>query len=116
MKTNKNIDIKEFKLNAYGKDHIITLHPDTYLHDGSLAVVMVLHDDGYPEPWDNLTTCLEDHPHLDGHAFVENGHYVDLIVENGIGEATDIMGYSGFNTYQLIRFNPDVFSGPSPCR
>ena len=45
-------------LNVWGKDHPITFELNRYLENNNLYVGMICHDDGYPEPWSDLTVNL----------------------------------------------------------
>ena len=102
---------KEYVLKEYGEEHKITLHKTSYAIDGSLAIKMICYDDGFPEPWDVLTTYIDGpvRPRFDC-AYVQTDKYLDFIVENGIGELTDIIAQSGFNTYRLVRFNLNMIT------
>ena len=102
---------REYILRAYGEEHKITLRKTSYAIDGSLAIQMVCNDDGEPEPWDVLTTYIDGpiKPRKDC-AYVQTDKYLDFIIENGIGEPTDILAQSGFNTYMLIKFNLDMLT------
>lgn len=91
-----------------GVKHTVTLHKDSYALDGTLAVVMKCWDDGYPEQFDVLTTNLDSPLASECRAFVQTDEYLDWIVENGIGEKTDIFETSGFNVYELIKFNTEM--------
>lgn len=100
---------KKFILKEYDGEHEITLHREAYAIDNSLAIQMICYDEGYPEPWDILTTYIDGpvKPSADC-AYVQTDKYLDFVVENGIGEPTDILAQSGFNTYMLVKFNLDM--------
>lgn len=103
------METKHFMLDAYGSQHDITLKCDAYCADNSLAITMTCYDEGWPEPWDVLTTNLGV-PVPENHAFVQSDKYVDWVVKNGIGEKTDIFERSGFNVYELIKFNLEAIA------
>ena len=42
-------------LNKWGSDHKISLGLATYAENGNLYVGLISHDEGYPEPWSDLT-------------------------------------------------------------
>jgi hypothetical protein len=96
--------------NAWGKNHLITFKLDKYAENGNLYVGMVAHDDGYPEPWSDLTVnlsvkCDEDCAFIDTN---DNGdRIVEWLITNKLATLTGRMRSSGFCTYPEVRFNMD---------
>lgn len=95
-------------LNAWGKEHPITFRLDHYADNNNLYVGMVTHEDGYAEPWSDLTVnldvkCAEDC------AFIDTNNNSDRIVEwlitNRLATLTGGMRSSGFCVYPEMKFN-----------
>lgn len=103
--------MKHLILNKWGKNHKMTFEIGQYANNGNLYVGLISHDDGYPEPWQNLTVnlgvkCKE------CYAFIDTNHngneIVDWLVNNGIGQPTGYMIPSGFCVYPEFKFDMDA--------
>ena len=103
--------MKTLMLHKYGKEHPITFNIDSYLQNGNLYVGMITHEDGYPEPWSDLTVntglpCLENCAFIDTN---NNGNeIIEWLVNNNLGHLTGCMTISGFCVYPEFEFNIDV--------
>lgn len=96
-------------LKQYGKDHPVTFVTSTYANNGNLRVDLVTYENGYPEPWSNLTVniskCEENCAFIDVN---NNGKAIlDWLFENGLGSRTGGMERSGFVVYPEFKFNMD---------
>ena len=58
--------MKTFDLEQYGLVHPIQLKVSVYHYGKNIAIQMITHENGYAEPWSNLTVnpdyILRDHP------------------------------------------------------
>lgn len=102
--------MKTLILNAWGTDHHISFHLANYADNNNLYVGMICHDDGYPEPWSDLTVNLDVtlEPNI---AFIDvnnNGwNIIDWLIKNNLGQPTKLEMISGFCTYPEFEFNMD---------
>lgn len=98
----------KLNLTKYGKTHPMTFELDRYADNGNLYVGLITHEEGYPEPWQNLTVnlgvkCEENCAFVDTN---NNGSdIVTWLTSNGIGELTGNYNTSGFCTYPELQFN-----------
>lgn len=92
-----------------GKDIEVTIKTGRYGND-RLAVMLVCYEDGYPEPYGNLTVNLPEESVPEGYAFIDTNNIPNaeqFIKEYSLGKPTGWYGHSGFCTYPLYRFNED---------
>lgn len=99
-------------LRKYGSDHHMTFHLANYADNGTLYVGLLTSEEGYEEPWQNLTVNLNESCLCD-----ENYAYIDInnngseiiswLEQNNLGEVTEIWAASGFCMYPKFRFNMD---------
>lgn len=98
-------------LNAWGSNHKITLDLDHYAENGNLYVGLVSWDEGFPEPWSDLTVNLSV-PCKPNCAFIDtnnNGEQIiDWLIKNGLGKKTRRIGQSGWCTYPEFEFDMDA--------
>lgn len=98
-----------FDYEKYGKIHRIALKVTSYL-DGNLAIDMEAWDEGYAEPWSNLTVNLDGVRGKDC-AFIDTNHNGDdiiiWIIRHGLAIHTGVRQRSGFCEYQEYRFRAD---------
>ena len=103
--------MKTLILNKYWKEHPMTFDIDIYLKNGNLYVGLITHEEGYPEPWSNLTVnlgvkCKENCAFIDTN---NNGNeIIEWLCENKLGSLTGNMWPSGFCVYPEFKFNMDV--------
>lgn len=99
--------MKNYKLRAWGADHLIRLEIGRYSNNGNLAIEMYT-DEG--EPWSSLTVNLYEKLPPD-YAYVDindNGNeIITWIQKNGIGEPTGRVRSSGFCIFPEVKFNLD---------
>lgn len=102
--------MKTLKLNAWGKEHDVAFATNEYAENRNLYVGLVCFDDGYPEPWSNLTVNLSVDCESNC-AFIDtNNNGVNIIgwlKDNGIAEPTGRMKASGYCIYPEVRFNSE---------
>lgn len=97
-------------LNKYGADHPISFELATYADNGNLFVGLITHEEGYPEPWSDLTVNLsvECKPNC---AFIDtNNNGVEIVswlTENKLGKLTGRIKMSGWCVYSEFEFNMD---------
>ena len=97
-------------LKKYGKNHPMTFQLANYADNGSLYVGLITNEEGYPEPWSNLTVnldksfrCKENCAYIDTN---NNGDgIIDWLETNGFGEQTGRLVFSGFCIYPEFKFN-----------
>lgn len=85
---------------------------DNYVDGGGVYIGLWVNEDGYFEPWCDVTVNLPYSrlPLDDGEAYVDVNNCPELerfITENGLGESLHIIGSSGWCSYPLYRFNMD---------
>lgn len=97
-------------LTKYGRMHPMTFQLANYANNGSLYVGLLTNEEGYPEPWQNLTV------NLDASRFCKpNCAYVDVnnngeeilnwLERNGLGKQTERIAVSGWCCYPEFEFN-----------
>ena len=100
--------MKTINWNAWGTNHPITFRLSRYADNGNLYVGMITHEDGYPEPWSDLTVNL-DVKCAANCAFIDTNNNSDRIVEwlitNKLATLTGRMESSGFCVYPEMKFN-----------
>ena len=98
-------------LNKYGTEHPMTFTLDSYVDNGNLYVGLVTHEDGYPEPWSDLTVNLGIKCKANC-AFINtnnNGNEILYwLIENGLGNVTDRLESSGYWIYPEFEFNMEM--------
>lgn len=103
--------MKMLTLNRWGKDHQMTFDLDNYLRNGNLYVGLISHDEGYPEPWSDLTVNLGTKCEAN-RAFIDvNNNGMDImnwLVDNKLGRITAREKVSGFCVYPEFEFDMDV--------
>ena len=97
-------------LNKWGSNHSMTFELSSYVENGNLYVGLISHDEGYPEPWQNLTVNLGEKC-KDNCAFIDvnnNGSaIIDWLIVNGLGDVTGKIIPSGFCMYPEFEFDMD---------
>lgn len=100
----------------FGTTENVTLTVNTYADSKSLYVGMTTAEDGFPEPYGDVTVNLLSSvpPYC---AFVDTNNMPELedfLVENGIAEFTGIQQKSGYCTYPLYLFDAEKMRGLCP--
>lgn len=102
--------MKTLTLNKYRKQHPMTFVIGRYANNGNLYVGLITHEEGYPEPWQNLTVNL-DMKCKENCAFIDtnnNGNEILWwLIDNGLGDVTEELRDSGFWVYPEFKFNMD---------
>ena len=80
-----------------------------YLSNGCIYIGLLTKEDGYWEPYGNITVNLcEGAPDYCGYLDTNNMSEIErFIKENGIGEFTGWKQRSGFCSYPLYKFDPE---------
>lgn len=97
-------------LKKYGKNHPMTFELNNYMDNGTLYVGLITNEEGYPEPWQNLTVnldasrwCKPNCAYIDTN---NNGdEIIDWLEKNGLGKATERIAASGWCFYPEFEFD-----------
>ena len=97
-------------LKKYGKDHPMTFELANYADNASLYVGLLTNEEGYPEPWQNLTVnlpasrfCKPNCAYIDTN---NNGdEIIDWLETNGLGKETGRIAASGWCFYPEFEFD-----------
>lgn len=102
--------MNKLNLNAWGSNHAITLETNTYTENGNLCVGLICWDEGFREPWSNLTVNLgvKCKPNC---SFIDTNNNGDGIISwleaNKLGKLTGRMEMSGYCIYPEFEFDMD---------
>lgn len=97
-------------LRKYGNNHPMTFELSKYCENENLYVGLITNEEGYPEPWSNLTVnlsvkCADDCAFIDTN---NNGdEIITWLVSNKLGKPTGRIKASGWCTYPEFKFNVD---------
>ena len=100
----------------FGTTENVTLTVNTYVDSNSLYVGMTTADDGFPEPYGDVTVNLLV-PVPSYCAFVDTNNMPELegfLVKNKIAEFTGIEQRSGYCSYPLYLFDAEKMRGLCP--
>lgn len=95
-------------LEKYGGQHPMTFRLSSYLENDNLYVGMITHEDGYPEPWSDLTVnlsvvCNKNTAYIDTN---NNGtEIIDWLESNKLGHLTGDVMRSGWCLYPEFEFD-----------
>ena len=97
-------------MTKYAKMHPMTFQLANYADNGSLYVGLITHEEGYPEPWQNLTVNLKESSRCKPNcAYIDTNNNGDMILDwlerNGLGEQTGRIAVSGWCCYPEFEFN-----------
>ena len=111
-KTQGTLELKT----QFGTTENVALTVNTYVDNKSLYVGMTTEEDGFPEPYGDVTVNLLTSvpPYC---AFVDTNNMPELedfLVENGIAEFTGIQQRSGYCSYPLYLFDVEKMRGLCP--
>ena len=95
-------------LNAWGKNHPITFRLSRYADNNNLYVGMITWEEGWPEPWSDLTVnlgvkCAENCAYIDTNN--NSDRIVEWLITYKIAILTGGMRSSGFCVYPEMKFN-----------
>lgn len=100
--------MKTFHLEKYGSTHTIQLAVNAYYYGGNLAIQMFSFENGYAEPWSDLTVNLDDTLPLNC-AYIDtnnNGEDIlDWIKRYQLAVPTGRYSRSGFCQYPEYHFD-----------
>ena len=97
-------------LKKYGKNHPMTFELNKYCENENLYVGLITHEEGWAEPWQNLTVnlsvkCADDCAFIDTN---NNGEeIIDWLIEHNLGKPTGRIKASGWCVYPEFKFNMD---------
>ena len=97
-------------LRKYGSNHFMSFELANYIENGNLYVGLISNDNGYAEPWQNLTVnlsvkCKENCAFIDTN---NNGdEIIEWLAENNLGHCTGKIMPSGWCVYPEFEFNMD---------
>ena len=93
----------------WGSTEKVTIDINSYLNNGCLYIGLVSHEEGYTEPFGDLTINL-DGKVPDYCAYVDLNNMPELekfIEENHMGEFSGLVKQSGFSQYPLYMFDAE---------
>ena len=93
----------------WGSTEKVTIDINSYLNNGCLYIGLVSHEEGYPEPFGDLTVNLDGQV-PDYCAYVDLNNMPELekfIEENRMGEFSGLVKQSGFSQYPLYMFDAE---------
>lgn len=94
----------------YGTTIPVTFRKSNYVENNNLYIGIVCWDEGFPEPWSDLTVNLSIKCDADC-AFVDvnnNGEeIIDWLQKNNLAIPTGRVARSGFCMYPEVRFNKE---------
>lgn len=100
--------MKTLTLNAWGTNHNVSFRLSNYVENNNLYVGIVCYDDGYPEPWSDLTVNLSVKC-AENCAFIDTNNNGDRIIEwlitNKLATLTGRIQQSGFCVYPEMKFD-----------
>jgi len=108
---NKEAETKDSFIyhSEYGGDTEVKLEVLPYLNNGRLGISLVGYEDGFPEPFGNLTVNI-DAPTPDYCGYLDTNNLSNaekFVADNDLGEFTGLTGRSGYCEYPLYLFNVD---------
>ena len=100
--------MQKLNMYKYGNNHPMTFYLERYAQNNNLYVELITYDEGYAEPWQNLTVnlgikCAEDCAFIDTN---NNGEeIITWLEENNLGKRTGRIEPSGWCLYPEFQFN-----------
>lgn len=102
------MEMNTLTLNKWGNEHPMTFEIRKYADNGNLYIGLITHEEGYPEPWSNLTVnlgvkCKENCGFIDVN---NNGiEIIDWLIDNKLGRILPREKISGFCVYPEFEFD-----------
>lgn len=96
-----------FFRSVWGDEHCGRIRSNEYIHGGGVALSLWVNDDGYPEPWADMTVNL-DVPAADGCVFLDTNNFpevVEIFRDYALGEPTGRVRASGWCVYPEYQLN-----------
>ena len=104
----------EFEFNFLGEKHKARFTKNEYANNSNLYIGVVTEEDGYWEPWCDLTVNLGI-PVPRNEAFLDTNNCAPEIITKLLGKGyavdTGVRRSSGFCTYPLVRFTDEFLNG-----
>ena len=100
---------KTFNFYKYNKNHPLSIEIGRYCN-GTLAIRAYTNEEGYPEPWSNITVNLnEELEKMTAFIDTENNgnEIVKTLIENGFGELTGRAYEYPYCTFPEFKFYPE---------
>lgn len=93
----------------YTGDNDVRLDIQIYYHSERICLGLVTEEDGYPEPFADLTVCIDaPTPNYCGYLDTNNLPGVEkFVTENGLGKFTGLTAGSGYCEYPLYLFDAE---------
>lgn len=93
----------------WGSKEEVLFDINSYQNNGCIYIGLVINEEGYPEPFGDITVNLSGKaPDYCGYIDLNNMPELEKFIEkNGIGEFTGLTQRSGFCEYPLYLFNPE---------
>ena len=101
---------KTMKLvSQFGGAYEVSLEINTYLNNGCMYIGLTTYEEGYREPYGDITVNLDGKaPDYCGYVDLNNMPELEkFIADNDLGEFTGLTKRSGFCEYPLYLFNVD---------
>ncbi len=95
---------------AFGKEYEVELNVSSYSNNGCMYVGLTTKEDGHIEPFGNATVNISHTPAPDYCGYLDTNNLPTIekfVRENDLGEPTGVVGFSGYCTYPLYKFNAD---------
>lgn len=93
----------------WGTTEQVQLEINQYVNNGCMYIGLVSWEDGFPEPYGDITVNLDGKaPDYCGYVDMNNMPELEkFIEEQGLGEFTGLVKQSGYCAYPLYSFNPE---------
>lgn len=98
----------------YGQVYSMAFELANYTENGNLYVGLLTYEEGYPQPWQNLTVnlsvkCAPNCAYIDTN---NNGNeIIEWLEQNGLGKSTGNLMPSGWCVYPEFEFDMDELMG-----
>lgn len=98
-----------------GHTSTVTVRVNSYLDNKNLYVGLTLHEDGYPEPFGDMSVNIDDLPPFSAALDTNNLPYVaEFVVREGLAKPTGINLSSGYCQYPVYQFDPEALRALDP--
>lgn len=98
-----------------GHTSTVTVRVNSYLHNKNLYVGLTLHEDGYPEPFGDMSVNIDDLPPFSAALDTNNlPHVAEFVEREGLAKPTGINLSSGYCQYPVYQFDPEALRALDP--
>lgn len=100
----------------YTGENEVELDIQTYADNGRLFIGLITNEDGYPEPFADVTVNI-DAPAPNYCAYLDTNNLScveEFVTKNGLGEFTGLTGRSGYCEYPLYLFDAEKLRSLCP--